>query len=210
MSSHIKIHQHLCLGQFLDLQLFTIQYIRWWTVLLVSYWAVFIICLDSHSDGTHSLQRIHWWASDVMLNFNFKWKNISTHLWIVWGWVVQQLFIFGWTIPLKIISYSLDIRLQVKDLCKSYTIIMLFACMFRVRGIRSTNRWLTVWKWYVYNRILLLYLTEVISYCLNALHNYQEQFLSSCIRGNGSWWISNRVSRWKTLKFTYSLPNVFC
>ncbi len=122
--------------------------------------------------------------------------------WIVWGWVVQQLFIFGWTIPLKIISYSLDIRLQVKDLCKSYTIIMLFACMFRVRGIRFTNRWLTVWKWYVYNRILLLYLTEVISYCLNALHNYQEQFLSSCIRGNGSWWISNRVSRWKTLKFT--------
>ncbi len=28
---------------------------------------VFISCLDSHSDGTHSLQRIHWWASDVML-----------------------------------------------------------------------------------------------------------------------------------------------
>ncbi len=30
----------------------------------------FISCLDSHSDGTHSLQRIHWWASDVMLNFS--------------------------------------------------------------------------------------------------------------------------------------------
>ncbi len=26
--------------------------------------------LDSHSDGTHSLQKIHWWASDVMLNFS--------------------------------------------------------------------------------------------------------------------------------------------
>ncbi len=24
----------------------------------------------SHSDGTHSLQRIHWWVSDVMLNFS--------------------------------------------------------------------------------------------------------------------------------------------
>ncbi len=24
--------------------------------------------LDSHFDGTHSQQRIHWWASDVMLN----------------------------------------------------------------------------------------------------------------------------------------------
>ncbi len=29
----------------------------------------FISCLGSYSDGTHSLQRIHWWASDVMQNF---------------------------------------------------------------------------------------------------------------------------------------------
>ncbi len=36
--------------------------------LLVNY--VFIHFLDSHSDGTHSLQRIHWWDSDVMLNFS--------------------------------------------------------------------------------------------------------------------------------------------
>ncbi len=28
--------------------------------LLVDYCDVFISCLDSHSDGTHSLQRIHW------------------------------------------------------------------------------------------------------------------------------------------------------
>ncbi len=38
-------------------------------VLLVDYCDVFISCLDSHSDGTHSLQRIYWWASAVMLNF---------------------------------------------------------------------------------------------------------------------------------------------
>ncbi len=25
----------------------------------------FISCLDSHSDGTHSLQRIHWWTSEI-------------------------------------------------------------------------------------------------------------------------------------------------
>ncbi len=37
--------------------------------LLVDHFDVFISCLDSHSDGTHSLQRIHWWAGDVMLNF---------------------------------------------------------------------------------------------------------------------------------------------
>ncbi len=30
---------------------------------------VFISFLDSHSDGTPSLQRIYWWAKDVILNF---------------------------------------------------------------------------------------------------------------------------------------------
>ncbi len=36
----------------------------------MDYCDVFISCLDSHSDGTHSLQRIHLWASDVLLNFS--------------------------------------------------------------------------------------------------------------------------------------------
>ncbi len=44
-------------------QLFTSQGIHWFTCALL--W-----CLGSHSDGTHSLQRIHWWASDAMLNFS--------------------------------------------------------------------------------------------------------------------------------------------
>ncbi len=36
----------------------------------VDYWDVFFInCLDSHSNGTHSPQMIHWWESDAMLNF---------------------------------------------------------------------------------------------------------------------------------------------
>ncbi len=41
-----------------------------WCWLLVDYCDVFISCLDSYSDGTHSLLSIHWWASDVMLNFS--------------------------------------------------------------------------------------------------------------------------------------------
>ncbi len=65
--------------------------------LLVDY------CDVCHADGTHSLQRIHWWASDVKLNFS---KSVpmkkQTHTsWMAWGWVNnQQIFIFGWTIPL--------------------------------------------------------------------------------------------------------------
>ncbi len=38
--------------------------------LLVEYCDAFISCLYSHSDGTHSPNRIHWWASDIMLHFS--------------------------------------------------------------------------------------------------------------------------------------------
>ncbi len=65
-----------------------------WCGLLVDYWDVFISCLDSHSDGTHSLQRIHWWASDVILNYSKsdEESNSSTY-WMAWGRVhFQQIF----------------------------------------------------------------------------------------------------------------------
>ncbi len=55
--------------------------------LLVDNCNGFISCLDSHSDGTHSLQRIHWWASDVMLFLQF-FSNEGTHSstsWMAWG-----------------------------------------------------------------------------------------------------------------------------
>ncbi len=39
-----------------------------------------ISCSDSHSDGTHSLQRIHWWANDVMLNFRIRMSFITRYV----------------------------------------------------------------------------------------------------------------------------------
>ncbi len=36
----------------------------------MDYCDVLISCLDSRSDGTHSLQSIHWRASDVRLHFS--------------------------------------------------------------------------------------------------------------------------------------------
>ncbi len=85
------------------LQLSASQDVNWWTVcgLLVGYCDVFISCLDSHSDGTHSLQRIHWESSDVMLNFSKSvpdWGKL-THLHVGWS-VGEQITIFGWTFPL--------------------------------------------------------------------------------------------------------------
>ncbi len=68
-----------------------------WCGLLVDYCDVFISCLDSHSDGTHSLQMIHWWTSDVMLHFS---KSVpvkkQTHLHLNWP---EWIFISGWIIP---------------------------------------------------------------------------------------------------------------
>ncbi len=68
-----------------------------WCVLLVDYCDVFISCLDSNSDGTHSLQSIHWWASDAMLHFS---KSVlmkkQTHLHLPKGeYIVIKLNILG-------------------------------------------------------------------------------------------------------------------
>ncbi len=57
-----------------------------WCGLLVDYCDVFISCLDSHSDGTHSLQMIHWKVSHVMLDFQQSVQMIKkTHLYHGWS-----------------------------------------------------------------------------------------------------------------------------
>ncbi len=87
-----------------NMQLLATYDFNWWSgvhgVLLVDYYDVFISCLDSHSDGTHSLHRIHCWASDVMLHFSKsdEEKNSFTS-WMAWRWVhFQQMFIQGYSI----------------------------------------------------------------------------------------------------------------
>ncbi len=50
-----------------DMQFFTSQDNKWWTGVV---WIIvmFLSAVWTHSDGTHSLQRIHWWASDGMIH----------------------------------------------------------------------------------------------------------------------------------------------
>ncbi len=78
-------------------QLFSSQDINWWIGFTCD---VFISWLDSLSDGTHSLQRIYLWASDLMLNFS---KSLlmdeQTH--ILDGLAVSTFL--GWTVPLSCI-----------------------------------------------------------------------------------------------------------
>ncbi len=61
----------------------------------VDYCDVFIICLYSHSEDTHPLQRIHWWGSNViqfyfhfLVSYSFKeteqWTTSYTQVWMFW------------------------------------------------------------------------------------------------------------------------------
>ncbi len=58
-----------------------------WCGLLVDYCDVFISCLDSHSDGTHSLQSIHCWDTDAETHFYISDEETnSSTSWMAWGW----------------------------------------------------------------------------------------------------------------------------
>ncbi len=84
-----------------------------WYGLLVDYCGVFISCLDSHSDGTHSLQRIHWWASDVMLHFSKSDEetNLSTSS-LAWVYFHQILNVWvNYSFKFKIICFNMDVVL---------------------------------------------------------------------------------------------------
>ncbi len=74
----------------------------------MDYCEVSISCLDSHSDGTHSLQRIHWWASDVMLFFShmFWWRKNLRYILNGMREHFQQMVIFRWTITLILLFHK--------------------------------------------------------------------------------------------------------
>ncbi len=59
----------------------------------VDYCDVFISCLDSHSDGTHSLQRIHWWDTDAETHFTIS-LNVLLYKLNTTSFKFSQLLIF--------------------------------------------------------------------------------------------------------------------
>ncbi len=63
-----------------------------WCGLLVDYCDVFISCLDSHSDGTHSLQSIHCWDTDAETHFYKPDEETNSS---ESGVIFSQLFSFG-------------------------------------------------------------------------------------------------------------------
>ncbi len=80
-----------------------------WCGLLVDYCDVFISCLDSHSDGTHSLQRIHWWASDCNDAFlQICSMKKKTHIQIGWTEIEYIFSKFSFLGELFLLVYTVN------------------------------------------------------------------------------------------------------
>ncbi len=133
------------------MQLFTSQDVNMdWSG--VDYCDVFISCLVSHSDGTHSLQRIHWWESDVMLHFS---KSVlmkkKTHLHLGW----PKNFICGKNIPLKYwggegggVKNKNDVIIYSPLHCSKYVWLYFLLCDMKDDILKTIwksceNQWLT-------------------------------------------------------------------
>ncbi len=89
-----------------------------WCELLVDYCDVFISCLDSHSDGTHSLQSIHCWASDEMWHFS---KSVPMKKHLPFGWpegkdIFSKFSFLGWTFLLST-EHSLNLNTHQTEVC---------------------------------------------------------------------------------------------
>ncbi len=122
-----------------NMQLFTSQYIKLMDWSGVDYCDVFISCLDSHSDGTHSLQWIHWWVSDVMLikpiyildglrvsifsaNFHF-WLNVNLLDLNVFHWM--QKYVLCTVLPFQHIWHTIFNAMHY-----AYTLILILHAVY--------------------------------------------------------------------------------
>ncbi len=104
----------------------------------VDYCDVFISRLDSHSDGTHSLQRVHWWASDVMLHFSTSDEERNSSI----SWNFQQFILNKDEIPVENpwfqiwISYIHIVTVKTTRIARIKTITAVF-----LTGCQRTRVW---------------------------------------------------------------------
>ncbi len=126
----------------------------------VDYCDVFISCLVSHSDGTHSLQSIHCWASDRMLHSPNLMKK-QTHLRVAWDSSLIYLRVRKLSDNLNccinytfnsIISVILAInkhhtcKLMETKMMRTSWLTYLCNSIERVRAWRAQNVFLTYWN----------------------------------------------------------------
>ncbi len=98
----------------------------------MDYCDVFISCLDSHSDGTHSLHSIHCWVSDAMLNFFWQiCSDKETYTsWMAWGWVhfQQTHFLVNYSFKLLYLWFS-DVWVTAELLKRTSVCVIFYHCV---------------------------------------------------------------------------------
>ncbi len=129
--THIWVKNILMLALF---QLLSSPDVNWWTGVVWITCDVLDSCLDSHSDGTHSLQSIHCWDTDAVTHFSKK----QTHLHLGWP-ESEHIFIFCWTVPLRdaflfIISIELPENKHLMIPCLLYSGNINCTLMFKLVG----------------------------------------------------------------------------
>ncbi len=122
--------------------------------LLVDYCDVFISCLDSHSDGTHSLQSIHCWASVVMLHFSRSvlmnyWLNYSIKSVSLWHWpyAIQQVLSsqYLWNRFSFFIHFCVTLFKRMRHLLPSHQRMKALQVWKNIR--MSTNERISIFSW---------------------------------------------------------------
>ncbi len=117
----------------------------------VDYCDVFISCLDSHSDGTHSLQSIHWWVSDVMLQFS---KSVP-----------RTNKLFEWNVPLTCLD-EFKACIFITQNCFSSTLLNEWVWVLQTDNryrdcVHLLNQYCAVW-WSCNNKPRLQYQTDAL------------------------------------------------
>ncbi len=106
-------------------------------------WSLFLSTVWTHSDSTHSLQRIHWWTSNVMLNIyksvqmknhKHKYFHISLYLELVLfptqpkiEFVVTSIPVIFGVPPPASSAMLLGIKLKLCRICRHFSH---FLCRF--------------------------------------------------------------------------------
>ncbi len=125
-------------------KIFTFQDINWWTgVVWITSGLLGCFYARFHSDGTHSRQRIHWWASHVMLHFS---KSVpmkrQTHLHLGWpGDIFRQIL---WTVPLKVSMHIYTAWMYFKVCCSCFLDCVFRPCFQRAHTLSEFRYLITV------------------------------------------------------------------
>ncbi len=109
---------------------------------------IFLSAVSTNSDGSHSLQRIHCWESDVHFSKSVLMeKHTPQHLGMPEGELhLQKMYIIGWAIPLRLFSLHIFFRQQTE-----YSILKICFVLYQGKTMLSHDQLLCILQDYLYS-----------------------------------------------------------